>query len=128
MDIFKIVGIGLVAAVISIILKPQKPEIAMQIAIAAGILIFIMMLDKLSAVMQLINTFASKAGVESGFLKTIIKIVGIAYVTEFGASLCKDSGESVLASKIEFGGKIILLTMSVPIFGALLNLLMGIMP
>jgi stage III sporulation protein AD len=128
MDIFKIVGIGLIATATAVILRPQKPEISMQIAIVAGVLIFIMMIDKLSAVIELMNTFAYKAGIESSFLKTIIKITGIAYVTEFAAGLCKDSGESAVATKIEFGGKIIVITMAVPILGALLNLLIGIMP
>ena len=128
MDIFKIVGIGLIATATAVILRPQKPEISMQIAVVAGVLIFIMMIDKLSAVIELINTFAYKAGIESSFLKTIIKITGIAYVTEFAAGLCKDSGESAIAAKIEFGGKIIVIAMAVPILGALLNLLIGIMP
>ena len=128
MDIFKIVGIGLIATAIAVILRPQKPEISMQIAVVAGVLIFVMMIDKLSAVIELINTFADKAGIESSFLKTIIKITGIAYVTEFAAGLCKDSGESAIAAKIEFGGKIIVIAMAVPILGALLNLLIGIMP
>lgn len=128
MDIFKIVGIGLVATATAVVLKPQKPEISMQIVILAGVLIFVMMIDKLSAVIEMINTFAYKAGIEASFLKIIIKITGIAYITEFAASLCKDSGESALAAKIEFGGKIIIVTMAVPIFGALLNLLIGIMP
>ena len=128
MDIFKVIGIGLVATAASIILKPQKPEIAMQIAILAGTIIFIVMLTKLSAVIELINTFAYKAGLEAGFLKTIIKITGIAYVTEFAASICKDAGESALSSKIEFAGKVLILTLAVPIFGALMNLLVKIMP
>ncbi len=128
MDIFKVVGIGLIATATAIVLKPQKPEISMQIAILAGIIIFIFMLAKLSSVIELISTFAHKAGIEATFLKTIIKITGIAYVTEFAASICRDSGESALASKLEFAGKVIIITLAVPIFGALMNLLMKIMP
>lgn len=128
MDIFKIVGIGLIATATAVILRPQKPEISMQIAIMAGVIIFLMMIDKLSAVIELMNTFAYKAGIESSFLQTIIKITGIAYITEFAAGLCKDSGESSVATKIEFGGKIIVITLAIPILGALLNLLIGIMP
>lgn len=128
MDIFKVVGIGLIAAATAIVLKPQRPEISMQIAILAGTIIFIFMLTKLSSVIELINTFAHKAGIEATFLNTIIKITGIAYVTEFAASICRDSGESALASKLEFAGKVIIITLAVPIFGALMNLLMKIMP
>lgn len=128
MDIFKVIGIGLIATATAVVLKPQKPEISMQIAILAGTIIFIFMLTKLASVIELINTFAYKAGIESSFLSTIVKITGIAYVTEFAASICRDSGESALASKVEFAGKVIIITLAVPIFGALLNLLMKIMP
>ena len=128
MDIFKIIGIGLVATVASMVLKPHKPEMAIQITILAGTIIFILMLTKLSAVIELINTFAHKAGIEANFLKTIIKITGIAYVTEFAAGICKDAGESALSLKIEFAGKVLILTLAVPIFGALMNLLVKIMP
>ncbi len=128
MEIFKVIGIALVAAAVAVVLRSQKPEISMQIAILAGTIIFILMMTKLSAVIELIGTFAQKAGVEAGFLGTIIKITGIAYITEFASGICRDSGESALASKVEFAGKIVIVTLAVPIFGALLTLLMKIMP
>lgn len=128
MEIFKVIGIGMIATATALILKPQKPEISMQIAILAGTIIFVFMLTKLSAVIELINMFAGKAGIEAGLLGTIIKITGIAYITEFSAGICRDSGESALGSKIEFAGKVIIITLAVPIFGTLINLLTKIMP
>jgi stage III sporulation protein AD len=128
MEIFKIIGIGLVATALAVILKTQRPEMSMQITIIGGTIIFILMLTKLSSVIELLNSFADKAGIETSFLRTIIKITGIAYITEFGASVCKDAGESAMATKIEFGGKIVIVALAVPIIGALLSLLISIMP
>jgi len=128
MEIFKIIGIGLMAATAAAIIKPQRPEISMQITLMAGIAIFIIVITQLSSVIEILNSFAQKAGIQPEFLRTIIKITGIAYLTEFAASICKDSGESALAYKMEFAGKIIIIALAVPIFAAVLNLLVRIMP
>ncbi|MGE5328413.1 MAG: stage III sporulation protein AD [Deltaproteobacteria bacterium] len=128
MDIFKVIGIGLMAVTSAAIIKPQRPELSMQITLAAGITIFILIITQLSSVIDIMNLFAQKAGIQPEFLKTVIKITGIAYLTEFAASICKDSGESALAYKMEFAGKIIIIALAVPIFAAVLNLLVRIMP
>lgn len=128
MDIFKIIGIGLIAATTAAIIKPQRPEIALQVTLVAGVAIFILAITQLSLVIEIISSFANKAGIQPEFLKTIIKITGIAYLTEFASSICRDSGESAIAYKIEFAGKIIVIALAVPIFAALLNLLVRIMP
>lgn len=128
MDIFKIVGIGLAATAAALVIKPQRPEISLQLVILTGTIIFLMMITKISSVIDLINSFANKAGLELVYLRIIIKVTGIAYITEFASSICRDSGETALASKVEFAGKVIILTMAIPIIGALLNLLIKIIP
>lgn len=128
MEIFKVIGIGIITTVAVVVLKPYKPEISVQLVILAGILIFMIMLTKLSSVVELINSFASKAGIEPVFLGAVIKIIGIAYITEFAGGICRDSGETALASKIEFAGKLIIIALAIPIMVALLNLLMKLMP
>ncbi|MGE5474129.1 MAG: stage III sporulation protein AD [Ignavibacteriales bacterium] len=128
MEIFKIIGIGIMAATAAAVIKPQRPEISIQITLAAGITIFILVITQLSSVIDIMNSFAQKAGIQAEFLKTVIKITGIAFLTEFAASICRDSGESALAYKMEFAGKIIVIALSVPIFAAVLDLLVRIMP
>lgn len=128
MEIFKIIGIGIMAATAAAVVKPQRPEISMQITMAAGITIFILVITQLSSVIDILNSFAQKAGIQPEFLKTVIKVTGIAFLTEFAASICRDSGESALAYKIEFAGKIIVIALAIPIFAAVLNLLVRIMP
>lgn len=128
MEIFQIVGLGLIAAVLSVVLKNQKPEISMQISIVTGLIIFIFMLTKLSYVMEVLNLVAQKIDIDLIYITTILKIVGIAYVTEFGAQVCRDAGEGAIATKIEFAGKILIMVLAVPILIALLNLIVKLMP
>lgn len=128
MEIFQIVGLALIAAVISIILKNQRPEIAIQISIVTGIIIFLMMALKISTVINLLQEFARKVNLDIIYLTTVLKIIGIAYITTFGAEICRDAGESAIASKIEFAGKILIMVLAIPVLMAVLNTFISIMP
>lgn len=121
MDIMKIVVIGLIATILAVILREQKPEIAMQVSIVTGLIIFIFVITKLSSVLAVLKYFASKTNIDLMYFTTILKVIAIAYITEFGAQVCKDAGESSIASKIEFGGKVIIMIMAIPILAALLD-------
>ncbi len=128
MEIIQIVGLGIIASILSIIIKSQRPEIAMQISLAAGIIIFTLVSVNLSTMINLFTSLAGKVNLDIGYISTIIKIIGIAYIAEFGAEICRDVGEKAIASKIEFAGKILILVMAVPIILALLNLIIDIFP
>ena len=128
MDIVKIIGVGLVALIIIIILKQYKPEFSVYVSIIAGIVILAMVMGKLTSVINILSNLSNKTGAGSGFLKILLKITGIAILTEFAVSICKDSGESAIASKIDLGGKIIIISISIPIITALLELIISILP
>ena len=128
MEIFQIIGLGMVATVIIIILKGQKPEMAVQVSIVTGIVVFMLIVGKLSAVIALLDGFMSKVRIDNGYLITLLKVIGIAYIAEFGAEVCRDAGESAIASKIELTGKVVIVVLAVPIVTSLLDVITGIMP
>lgn len=128
MQMLQIVGIGIVAAVIIIILKAQKPEIAILVSIVTGILIFMLLASKLSAAIDFLNSYADRADIKPVYFTTILKITGIAYIAEFGSEVCKDAGESAIASKIELAGKVSIVVLAIPIITSLLDLIIEIMP
>lgn len=128
MDIIKIIGVGLVAVIISIILKQYKPEYAIYVSIIAGALILLMSMDKLSGIINLLNNLANKTQINNQFLTILIKITGIAFLSEFAVSICKDAGEAAIASKVELGGKVIIIAISIPIISALLETVLKILP
>ncbi len=128
MDIIKIIGIGLVAVIIIVILKQYRPEFAMYVSIGAGILIFALIATKLSGIIDVLKSIANKSSINSKFLVLLIKITGIAILTEFTVSLCKDSGESAIANKVDLGGKVIIMSMSIPIMSSLLETIINILP
>lgn len=128
MDILQIVCIGIVAVILASIIKVQRPEIALQVSIVTGILIFIIIFVKLTAVIDFIQTFSKRADIDGTYITILLKIVGIAYIAEFGAEVCKDAGESSVASKIELAGKVTIVILAVPIISSLLDLVVKLMP
>lgn len=128
MDIIKIISIGLISLVIIIIVKQYKPEFAVYISLMAGVLILMLVFDKLSDVINLLNNLASKSAINSKFITLLIKITGIAILTEFAVSICKDSGETAIANKMDIGGKIMIVAVSVPIISSLLETVIKVLP
>ena len=127
MEIIKIIGIGLCALIIIIVLKQYKPEFAIYISILAGAIILAMSVANISGVINLMKDISSKANINSQFLGIILKITGIAILTEFAISICKDS-ETAIANKIDIGGKAIIITISLPIISSLLETILKILP
>ena len=125
MDIIKIIGIGLIAVIIVIILKQYKP---IYVSICAGVIILGLVMTRLSGIIELLTELSNKVSDTNGFLTVLIKITGIAFLTEFAVSICKDSGESAIASKVDLGGKVIIISMSIPIISALLETIVHVLP
>ena len=129
MEIVKIIGIAICAVVIIIIIKQYKPEFAVYISLIATALILCLLLDKLSGIVNLLTNLANKMnGTSQEFLKILLKITGIAFLTEFAVSICKDAGENAISSKVDLGGKVIIVTLSIPIISSMLETVLKILP
>lgn len=128
MEITKIIIIGLLATIIATLLKNEKPEIAIQLSLACGIIIFLFMLSKLTTVIEAMQLLAIKTNIDVVYLNTVLKIIGIAYLASFGVEICNDAGQSSIGSKIEFAGKIIIIVLAIPILMAVMDMIIKIMP
>lgn len=126
MEISKIIALGLVGTVFAVLLKKENPQIAMLVAAATGILIFLLLCAPLGNLISLLQEAAEKAGVGEGYFGIVLKVIGIAYLTQFGAQLCADAGESAIASKIELAGKVLMMTAAAPVLTGLLEMVMGL--
>ena len=127
-DVIKIIGIGLIALILIIIIRQYRPEFTLYVSLFAGALILYLTLDKIANVINLLNNICNKSGINTEFLGILIKMTGIAYLTEFAISICKDSGETAIANKVELGSKAIIISMSIPIISNLLDVILKILP
>ncbi|CAM3589022.1 stage III sporulation protein AD [Marinicrinis lubricantis] len=128
MEIVQIVGLGLIATILVLVIKEQKPLFAFLLTAFTGIMIFMFLIGKISSVIKVIEDLAMQSNVDLIFLKTILKIIGIAYIAEFGAQIIRDAGQESIASKIELAGKVLILFMSIPIITVIIETVLKLLP
>ena len=122
----QLVGIAMVSTILCIVIKKDRPEMANFVALTAGIIILLSVVMKLSFIVDGIQSLADKVNIPSMYISLIVKLIGICYIIEFAISLCNDCGEKSIASKLEFGGKIIIMTMSFPILLSIVDTIISL--
>lgn len=128
MDIIQIVVLGIVASILYIILKDVNASFAFILIVITGIVIFLAVIKQIGAIFQLIETLGEKANIDGMYMETILKIIGIAYIAELGASLTKDAGLGSVATKIELAGKIFILLLAIPIITTVIEAILSFLP
>ncbi len=125
MEIVQIVIICLLAIIFIAILDKQK-EFGIYLSVVTGVITFLVFLDKFNIIMDLLNKMNGVINIEDIYMKILLQILGIAFVTEFGAQLCRDANQKAIANNIELAGKIIILVVAAPILLAIINLVESI--
>ncbi|AQY40656.1 stage III sporulation protein AD [Bacillus thuringiensis] len=124
----QIVGLGLVATFLAAVLNQHKSSITSLFIVFVGSVMFLILIDQIHAILQMIERVASEAKVSNVYVETLLKIIGIAYIAEFGAQITKDAGQGAIASKIELAGKILILVMAIPILTVVIETILGFLP
>ncbi len=119
MNIIKIIGIGFLTLVISILLKDVKKEFSLYAVIVGTSIILLLSFDTLKNIVEFLENLTRN--LKGDFIEVLLKMTGIAILTEYAVSLCKDTGETAIASKIDFGGKIVLIALSIPVISSTLE-------
>ena len=123
MDVVKIAVLGLMG--VGLFFKQARPEYTLYISLATGLLILILAAGKLEAVFALLRQIQAYLPIKTAYVTAILKMVGIAYIGQFSAGLCRDAGYSSVAGQIELFCKLSILLISLPILLALLETLQG---
>lgn len=98
------------------------------LVVFVGCVIFLFLIDQVYEIVRMVERIALNANVNFIYVETILKIIGIAYIAEFGAQITKDAGQGAIASKIELGGKILILTMAIPILTVIIETVLEMIP
>lgn len=128
MEIVQVVGLGLIAALLVLILKEYRPEMAMQVSLIAGVIIMLLVVNRIVGAVNVITETAVAAGINLVYLQTLLRVIGIAYLAEFGAQVCRDAGEGSIASRVELAAKVIILVMAVPVIVEIMESVLGMIP
>ncbi len=128
MEMVRIAGLSLTAVVLLLILRQEKPVMAVLLGIGYSLFVFFRLLEPLQAVVETLTRLTEQAGVKTFFMKNILKILGIAYLAEFAAVLCADAGEQAVAKKVEFAARVLIAVLALPVITAILETLTGLLP
>lgn len=128
MDIFRIAAIGICGVVIASMVKGYKPEFAIYVVIATVMVIFIMVIYKLTAVFEFLGEIYNQISYGKNFFPIILKVLAVAYIADFTAQICKDSGETAIAGKVELAGKVMIFYLAVPVMVAVMDLINKMLP
>ncbi|MBR5498185.1 MAG: hypothetical protein IKV76_09430 [Clostridia bacterium] len=117
-----VAAVAITASVIYLIVKKSAPEFAIIAEICAVVLVILFVYPYICDIVD----FCSELETDNSYLKLLLRITGVAVITQFSADLCKDSGMCALSSKVEFAGKTVMLVMSLPIIEALFEFATGL--
>ncbi len=121
--LFSIVGLSLIAVSICLILKKTNPEFSMLVSLVAGIVIFAIIIGSIYPIFDVINKWTTDFNLNNIYISTVMKSLGICYLTQLASEACKDSGYSAIAIKIELTGKITIILMALPMFLDLMQII-----
>lgn len=127
MDIVKVCAFCITAVILVTILKEQNKAVATMISIVAGVIVMLYVVTNIDGVFSALNNIAGVSSVESKYFALILKISGITYLIEFGKNLCMDAGETALGTKLEMAGKVMIVTLTLPILTEILNQIVGVL-
>ena len=115
-------GLLLCAAILALMLRGYRPELALCLSIAAGAVVLLMLIGHIAPLLSSLNTMLQSSAIPSAYIKAVIKATGICLLTQLTADTCRDAGETALAGKAELVGRVLLLLLSLPLFEDMLAL------
>lgn len=128
MDIYKIVALSIVVVFLITILKSVKrDDFALIITIITAVILFTLVLIKLENITSLLESLVQKSGINKEYLTLLLKVTGISYVIELATNICKDAGNSAIASKVEMLGKISIVILTIPILTSVISTVINIL-
>jgi stage III sporulation protein AD len=128
MGIFQIVIIGALGAILAILMKGYNPALAVLVSLATGVLLFLMVVPMLMNAMGFVRHLGEMADGLGAYTTLVIRVIGVAYIAEFGASVCNDANESAIAAKIDLAGRVIMLVLAMPVIIDIVQIVTGLLP
>ena len=113
--------LGIAGVLLALQLKSLKSEYSIYLCLGVSALIFWYMTEQLGSILEGLEMIQDTLPLNAGYIRTLIKIVGITYIAEFASDLCKDAGYQAVAGQIQMFGKLSVLAVSIPILTALLD-------
>ncbi|MBQ7713212.1 MAG: hypothetical protein IJT69_05280 [Clostridia bacterium] len=123
MQIVKVIGVGLIGALVAGLLREERSELYIFAVIACGALILIIILSSLTEVISQFGMLVGQSGIDESLFAGVLKIIGVGYVTEYATALCNDYGVTSIGNKLSLAGKVAIFFMTMPILASLVDVI-----
>lgn len=127
MEILKIAAVALTGVILASVMKTVNKEMTIYIILATVIILFLSIIDKLWEAFRFLEGIYDNVTYGRSFFPVIIKVLAVAYITDFTAQLCRDSGENAIGSKVELAGKVLIFYLAMPVLSAILELISSLL-
>jgi len=127
MTILQLIATGILCAVLALTVKKHRPEIALVITLASGVLLFLMILPELRFAVDVFTQLGDMLDGGAAYIGLVLRVIGVAYMVELGASVCADAGESAIAAKIDLAGRVVIMVMAMPIVLEIASIVLGLL-
>ena len=121
--LFSITGLALIAVSVCVILQKTNPEFSILTSLIAGVIIFLIIIKNFSPVFDVINKWISDFNLNNIYISTVMKSLGVCYLTQISSETCKDFGYSAISGKVELTGKVTIILMALPMFLDLMSII-----
>lgn len=128
MEILRLSAIGLITALLSLFLRQHKSALALPVSLGGGCLLLFFAVPYFRDILGFLGEFVAGTGLDSAYVGILVRIIGVTFLTEIAAALCRDAGESALAQTLELCGKLLILGMSMPVITALFEAVISFLP
>ncbi len=122
-ELIRVAAIGIVAAIFAVVVSDKKPELGLLLGLAFGVMALVVALGKAGAIIGVMEESINRAGIDAKLLVPVLKVTGMAYITQFSVDACRDVGQNAIAAKIETVGKIMMLVVAVPIATSIIRII-----
>lgn len=127
LNIFPVIGLGVIAAILAVVLRQYRPEYAMLVSLAAGVFILARVAGEVTPVVAQIRAITQEAALPAEYVAVLFKALGICFLTQIACDTCKDAGESAISAKVELAGKVAVLVVSLPLFAQVLTVVRALL-
>jgi stage III sporulation protein AD len=124
-EIIKLAFLGIVGALVALQIKGHRPEFALLVGLGIGIVILVYGMNRLSGVLNQFAVIRAYLGDSAAYLKILFRVIGMTYLCEFSAGICRDAGFGVIADQLVIVGKLAVLLNGIPILLAVFEQLQG---
>ncbi len=128
MEVFKIIGIGLLTCFVGIVVKQLRPEFYIVVVLSGAIIILFMIVDQLKTIFLYFLTIFNKTNLDYSLFSSVLKIIGVGFLIEFANGICIDTNNASVGEKIVLAGKVLIVGLSLPIISNLLNVIVELLP